>query len=248
MATRVFLAGATGVIGRRLGPLLADAGYAVFGMTRHRSKAVSLERAGITPVVLDVFDLPPLLDALKEIRPEVVVHQLTDLPADLDPALMDEAIRRNAQIRSEGTRNLVDATVASGARRLVAQSIAWAYAPATKPYHEDDPLDLDAEGNRATTVGGVAKLEALTLNSPPVEGVVLRYGHLYGPDTGSDDPAGTVDVQVDAAAYAAVLAVEKGASGIFNIADPGGTVSIDRARRELGWDPAFRWHEETGRH
>ncbi|MGD2128856.1 MAG: NAD-dependent epimerase/dehydratase family protein [Lysobacterales bacterium] len=246
MTTKVFLAGATGVIGRCLGPLLTYAGYAVFGMTRHRSKAVSLKRAGVTPVVLDVFNVPALLDALKEIRPEVVIHQLTDLPANLDPALMDEAIRRNARIRNAGTQNLVNAALASGSGRLVAQSIAWAYAPGREPCRESDPLDLDAEGNRAVTVGGVAKLEELTLYSPPLEGVVLRYGHLYGPHTGADEPASNVNVHVDAAAHAAVLAVEECVSGVFNIAEPNGAVSINRARQELGWDAAFRWRGESG--
>ncbi|MCG6859892.1 MAG: NAD(P)-dependent oxidoreductase [Chromatiaceae bacterium] len=243
MAIKVFLAGATGVIGRRLVPPLIDAGYAVFGTTRSESKVASLKEAGITPVVLDVYDAPTRSTAMKDIRPEIVIHQLTDLPPDLDPSRMDEAIRRNARIRSEGTRNLVDAALASGARRLIAQSIAWAYVPGPEPHRENDVLDIHAKGSRAATVGGVAALEELTLSSPPLDGVVLRYGHLYGPGTGADEPGNGVQVHVDAAAHAALLAIDKGAPGIFKVAEPNGEVTIAKARRELGWDPRFRLEE-----
>ena len=94
---------------------------------------------------------------------------------------MQEATSRNARIRDEGTRNLVRAAIAAGARRLIAQSIAWAYAPGPEPHRETDPLDTGAEGMRGISVRGVAALENRTLNSPPLEGLVLRYGRLYGP-------------------------------------------------------------------
>ena len=244
MSTRIFLAGATGVIGARLAPMLIQAGYDVFGMTRSEGKRQSLLDAGVRPVVTDVYDAPNLVYAMKEIRPEIVIHQLTDLPADLDPAKMDEAIRRNAYIRSEGTRNLVGAAMASAVRRLIAQSIAWAYASGPEPHQENDPLDTQAEGNRAVTVGGVAMLEELTLNSPPLEGVVLRYGHLYGPSTGVDEPGSDAYVHGDAAAYAALLAIDTAVPGIFNIAEPNGHVTTDKAVRELGWEPDFRLEEK----
>ena len=89
-------------------------------------------------------------------------------------------------MRSEGTRNLVSAMLASGARRLIAQSIAWMYAPGSQPHSEADPLDTNAQGARTITVAGVVTLERLAISSPPIEGIVLRYGHLYGPHTGSD--------------------------------------------------------------
>jgi nucleoside-diphosphate-sugar epimerase len=241
--TRIFLAGATGVIGRRLVPLLSDAGYAVFGTTRREAKAELLKRAGATPVVLDVFDAPALSAALSEIRPEIVIHQLTDLPAGLDPSCMDEAIPRNARVRSEGTRNLVSASIASGARRLIAQSLAWTYAPGPEPHGEDDLLDTQAEGLWGITIDGVVALERLTLLSPPLEGIVLRYGQLYGPGTGKDGPHGAVPLHVDAAAQAALLAIDRGAPGAFNIAEPNEVVRIDKARQELGWDPGFRLND-----
>ena len=106
----------------------------------------------------------------------------------LEPGRMAEAIARNAHIRDEGTRNLLTAAAAAGARRVVAQSIAWAYAPGPEPHRESDPLDLGAVGSRAVSVRGIAALEYWILNSPPLAGVVLRYGQFYGPGTGVDAP------------------------------------------------------------
>ena len=240
MGCLIFLAGATGVIGRRLTPLLRAAGHRVAGTTRSPEKADALRASGVDPIVVDVFDAAALSRAVVSIRPEVVIHQLTDLPSGLDPNRMGEAIARNARIRNEGTRNLVRAANAAGARRLVAQSIAWAYAPGPEPHSESDPLEVDAEGSRAVSVRGIVALEAWTLNSPPLEGMVLRYGQIYGPGTGADAPAGSAPLHVDAAAYAALLAVDKGAPGIFNIAEPNPLVATDKARAELGWRADFR--------
>ena len=237
---RVFLAGAAGAIGRRLAPLLLGAGYEVFGTTRSKEKAGALAAQGVVPVVVDAFDARGLANEMTAVRPATVIHQLTDLPPGLDPSRLAEALARNARIRSEGTRNLVAAALAAGARRLVAQSIAWAYAPGPRPYAEDAPLDLGTEGTRAVTVQGVATLEGLVLGSPPLEGVVLRYGQLYGPGTGRAAPAGDAPLHVDAAARAALLAIGRARPGVFNLAEDSGFVSIARARRELGWDPAFR--------
>ncbi len=240
MATRILLAGATGVIGRRLAPLLVAAGYEVFGTTRSAAKAGTLASAGVETVVLDVFDATAVSAALSDLRPEIVVHQLTDLPTDLLAHYMDEALRRNARIRDEGTRNLVAAAKTAGARHLVAQSISFVYAPGPLPHRESDPLDIEAEGTRLVTVQGVAALETQTLDAAPIVGAVLRYGHLYGPGTGADSVADPVSVHVDAAAHAALLAVEKYASGLFNIAEPNDEVATDKAQRDLGWDPGFR--------
>ncbi len=234
MQYRIFLAGATGVIGRRLAALLRDAGHPVTGTTRAASKADSLREIGVEPVVVDVFDAEALTRAIAAAKPEIVIHQLTDLPRGLDPAKMDEAIRRNARLRTDGTRNLVDAAVAAGARRLIAQSIAWAYAPGREPHAESDPLDVDAQGLRAVSVGGIVALERAVLDAP-LDGIVLRYGHLYGPGTGTDAATGASPLHVDAAARAALLAVDRGARGIYNIAEPNPHVSCEKARLELGW-------------
>jgi nucleoside-diphosphate-sugar epimerase len=237
---RIFLAGATGVIGRRLVPLLLRSGHLVTGTTRSTTRGDALRVAGVEPVIVDVFDAPALSQAVAAARPDIVVHQLTDLPPGLDPSRMNEGIRRNARMRSEGARNLVMAALESGVSRLVAQSIAWMYAPGSEPHTEDDPLDLDAQGTRAITVGGVAALERLTLSSTPIDGVVLRYGHLYGPGTGTDATSDVPRLHVDAAASAALLSIEKAHRGIYNIAEPNGYLSIEKARREFGYDPYFR--------
>jgi nucleoside-diphosphate-sugar epimerase len=236
---KIFLAGAAGAVGRRFVPLLLDSGHHVVGTTRSTSKAQALRAAGVEPVVVDVFDAPALSRAVSAARPDIVVHQLTDLPPGLDPARMAEGTLRNARMRREGTRNLVAATLAAGVHRLVAQSIAWMYAPGPEPHGEDDPLDVNAPGTRAITVDGVATLERLTVASPLIDGVVLRYGHLYGAGTGADS-AEIPSLHVDAAAAAALLAIEKTRRGIYNIAEPSAYMSTDKARRELGFDPSFR--------
>jgi nucleoside-diphosphate-sugar epimerase len=153
---------------------------------------------------------------------------------------MAEALARNARIRDEGTRNLVAAARQVGARRLIAQSIAWAYAPGVRPYGEDHPLEMNADGPRGVTVRGVASLERQVLDASPVEGVVLRYGRLYGPDTGADAPRPAPAVHVDAAAYAALRAIDHGEPGVFNIADPNDEIATEKAIAELGWRANFR--------
>jgi nucleoside-diphosphate-sugar epimerase len=236
MTRRIFLAGASGVVGSALIPRLMRDGHSVVGTTRSPEKRAALRALGAEPLLVDVFDRPTLMAAMAAARPQVVVHQLSDLPDGLDPARMAEHVGRNARIRSEGTRNLVDAALAAGATRLVAQSIAWAYAPGPAPHRETDPLDLSAEGARALTVGGVAALESAVLRSPPIIGVVLRYGAFYGAGTGAATPRTDVaSVTVDAAAEAAALAIESPAAGIFNIAAPNPWVATDRAAQELGW-------------
>jgi len=161
MHQRVLLAGASGAIGARPIPLLLQAGYDIVGTTRSEEKAKLPQSAGITPIVVDVFDRTSLTRAALAARPQIVIHQLTDLPRGvfaLDAASMAEAISRNARIRREGTRNLA-AAIEAGAERLIAQSVAWVYAPGPEPHAEDDPLDVHATGTQAVTVGGVVDLE-----------------------------------------------------------------------------------------
>jgi NAD(P)-dependent dehydrogenase (short-subunit alcohol dehydrogenase family) len=154
---RVFLAGATGVIGIRLVPLLIAAGHTVAGMTRSEDKAERLAALAAEPVVCDVFDLPALTEAVTAFAPEAVLHEITDLPDRLDD--LGEYAARNDRIRTEGTRNLVAAARATGAGHLLAQSIAW--RPAGRG-------------------GAVDDLERQVLDA---DGVVVRYGQLYGPGT-----------------------------------------------------------------
>src|SRR5260370_42582485 len=126
---RIFLAGAGGAIGRRLTPLLVLMGHEVTATTRSADKAGTIEAMCARPVVVDVFDAAALKAAVIAARPDVVVHQLTDLPAAPGTPGYEEGQRRNNRLRREGTRNLVDAALAAGVKRMVAQSIAFAYAP-----------------------------------------------------------------------------------------------------------------------
>jgi nucleoside-diphosphate-sugar epimerase len=236
---RVFLAGATGVIERRLAGLLRDADHEVAGTTRSQATTEMLRALGIAPIVVDVFDADALAQAVDVARPDVVVHQLTDLPDPPGTPGYAAAQQANRRLRIEGTRNLMHAAKAAGVRRAVAQSIAFVYAPGERAHAEDDSLDLAAEGVRQLTVQGIVALEREVLTTPGIAGVVLRYGYLYGPDTWYDAAPKPPSVHVDAAAHAAWLAVSQGA-GVYNIAEDDGAVSGEKAKRELGFDPAFR--------
>jgi nucleoside-diphosphate-sugar epimerase len=236
---RVFLAGASGVIGRRLAGLLKKANHEVTGTTRTAGKTEMLRTIGVTPVVVDVFDADALADAVATARPDIIIHQLTDLPSAPGTSGYPAAQELNRRLRIEGTANLMRAAKLAGVRRAVAQSIAFVYAPGAGRRIEDDPLDIAAEGVRQLTVQGIVALEREILNAPGIDGVVLRYGYLYGPDTWYDVPPRPPSVHVDAAAHAALLAAEKGA-GVYNIAEDDGAVSSTKARRELGFVPTFR--------
>ena len=236
---RVFLAGATGVIGRRLLPRLLEAGHDVIAMTRRAERAAALREAGAAPAVCDVFDAEELRAAVERARPEVVVHELTDLPPALDPRKMEEQAAGNDRIRTEGTRNLVAAAVAAGAQRLVAQSIAFAYAPMGEGLkREDDPLWDDAPWPWSRSVAALREVDDAVTGTDGIDGLVLRYGFFYGPGT-AYAPGGFFDrevrrrrfpvvgkgsgvfsfVHVDDAADATVAAVARGAPGIYNVVD-----------------------------
>lgn len=142
----------------------------------------------------------------------------------------------NARIREIGTSNLVAAAVAAGAKRVVAQSIAFAYAPRSQPYSEASPLD-------ASLHPAVTKLEELVLGCG-LDGIVLRYGRLYGPNTWAAVPPEQVPVHIDAAADAARRAMSAEAVGVYNITEDDGVVTSAKARLELGWSPDFRLHAQ----
>jgi nucleoside-diphosphate-sugar epimerase len=169
----VFVAGGTGVIGRQLVPMLVSAGHTVTGTARTDATARRLRSLGGDPAAVDVSDHNVLVKAVQAARPDVIVHQLT--------ALSDRSLEANAALWIHGTRNLVDAAHAANTRRIVAQSIAFAYAPGDAPAVETDPLDIDADEPRAVTVDAVTSLETTVAELD--EPVVLRYGILYGPDT-----------------------------------------------------------------
>jgi nucleoside-diphosphate-sugar epimerase len=170
---KIFLAGATGVIGRVLVPMLVEAGHEVAGTTRRADWLAHIAAAGARPVLADALDREAMVAALAGERPDVVIHQLTDLS--------QRDFAGNSRLRVEGTRNLVDAALAVGVRRMIAQSIAWIYMPGHDPADEAEPLDREAPPPRGGTVAAVQALEQAVAELPI--GVILRYGLLYGPGT-----------------------------------------------------------------
>jgi nucleoside-diphosphate-sugar epimerase len=237
---RIFLAGATGVIGKPLTKLLVEAGHQVTGTTRSAAKADEIRALGAEAVAVDAFDPEALKAAVAAAKPEVVIHQLTDLPDVIEPDKMPAALAANARLRIEGTYNLIVAAKAAGARRFIAQSIAFMYAAGKPPYRETDPLLPADDSPSGVSARGVHALEGAVLGTPGIDGIVLRYGRLYGPGTWADKPDGPGFVHTDAAAHAALLAVTRGVPGIYNIAEDDGAVDMSKARHDLGFDPAFR--------
>lgn len=228
---RIFLAGAAGVIGRRLSPLLVADGHEVFGTTRSADRADQLRTQGVKPVLLDIFDADAVMRAVREAACEIVIHQLTDLPAVMAPERLPEILARNARIRDEGTRNLLAGARQSGVGRVIAQSVAFAYAPGPQPFREGDPLGVDREGPPGVSARGVASLETQVLNGP-WDGIVLRYGRLYGP--GAPDEAPPPALHVDTAAEIARRAVTRGEAGLHNVAEDDGFADSSKARAVFG--------------
>ena len=235
--TRIFLAGASGAIGRPLTAMLVAAGHEVTGTTRSPDAAARIRAAGARAVIVDVFDGPALEVAVVASRAEVVIYQVTDLALAPGETLSDARLERNALVREAGTQHIVAATAAAGARRLIAQSVAWLYLPGPEPHAEDESIVPPPPATTPRTRQAVLDLERLVTTDRRFEGVVLRYGRLYGPGTWTATPDEPPTVHVDAAARAAALAVDRGEPGIYHIANDGGPVSTDKARRLLGWKP-----------
>jgi nucleoside-diphosphate-sugar epimerase len=237
---RIFVAGATGALGRRLVPLLVERGHQVTGMTRTAAKAAGLRAAGAEPVVADALDREAVLAAVAAARPEVVVHELTALAEMTDFRKLDQGFALTNRLRAEGTDHLLAAARAAGARRFVAQSFAgWPFARIGGPVKtEDDPLDPDPPAQLRRTLDAIRHLESAVLGAEGLEGVVLRYGGFYGPGTSAGEGGFMLEdlrrrrfplvgagtgvwsfVHIDDAATATMAAVERGAPGIYQIVD-----------------------------
>lgn len=234
---KVFVAGASGAIGRPLVRELVAAGHEVTGMTRRPQRAAEIDSAGGRGVVCDAFDLPALESAVAEAAPEVVINQLTSLPQEFNPRKIDYNPTNRARV--EGGGNLMRAALAAGARRYVAQSIAFLYAPEGDWVKDEEAAPyLDAPAPFDSAVAADLELERIALETDGIEGIVLRYGWFYGPGTyyasgGSTyletrrrrlpivgSGAGVMShVHVDDAAAATVAALDRGAPGIYNIVD-----------------------------
>ncbi len=249
---RVFIAGATGVIGRPLTAQLLSTNHEVVAMTRSDKRAADLKQRGMTPVVCDVLDREKLHRCVVDAQPEVVIDQLTALPKRIDPRKIKQQLSVTNRLRSEGTRNLFDAALAAGAKQFIAQSIAFAYAPDGDGLKtEDDALYDTSPASFRDVIGAIRHLEETTLSSEALPGVVLRYGFFYGPGT-AYAAAGSVaeDVQgkrfpiigkgtgvfsfihVEDAATATVAALQHAHAGVYNIVD-------DEPARIADWLPFY---------
>lgn len=235
---RVFIAGATGAIGRELVPLLAGRGHQVTAMSRHGAAGLAAAD-GVSPVVADGLDREALTRAVAGAEPEVVVHQMTALGGDVDLRRFERTFAQTNRLRTEGTDNLI-AAARAGARRFVAQSFAgWPYARVGGPVKsETDPLDPDPPRAMRSTIDAIRHLERAVTEADDLEGVALRYGGLYGSGT-SLGPSGEQTelirrrrfpivgdgggiwslVHIHDAATATLAAIEGGDPGIYNVVD-----------------------------
>ena len=249
---RVFLAGATGVIGRRLLPQLLAGGHQVTGMTRSSAKLGELRAAGAEAVCVDAFDGESLKLAVAEARPDAVIHQLTSIPVRIDPRKIERDFAVNDRLRSEGTANLLAAARAAGVTRIIAQSVAFFYAPGPPGtvHIESDPL-LSGEQAVKPAKRSAAALATLERQVLDAGGTVLRYGYFYGPgsaisrggSTGAEVARGRLPVvgsgagiwsfiHVDDAASATVAALDgTSAAGGANAADATGAIGAEDAAK-----------------
>jgi nucleoside-diphosphate-sugar epimerase len=249
---KIFVAGATGAVGRRLVLLLTAAGHEVAGLTRSPAKADLLRRIGATPVIAEALDPAAVMDAVRRVKPEVIVHELTSIK-NVDLRNFDRGFAATNRLRTEGTDNLLAAARAGGARRFIAQSFAgWPYARAGGPVKtEEDPLDPNPPPAFRRTLEAIRYLESAVARQAALEGLVLRYGFFYGPGTAIGEHGSTVNdvrkrripiigggsgvwsfTHVDDAARFTRAAITRGAPGIYNIVD-------DDPARVSQWLPAL---------
>jgi nucleoside-diphosphate-sugar epimerase len=235
---RVFVAGATGAIGRQLVPRLVARGHEVYGMTRSGSKQAMLRELGAVPVVADALDPGQVAEAVAKAGPDVIVHQLTAIGA-VDMRHMERAFAATNRLRTEGTDHLLSAGQAVGVKRFVAQSNYAMYAPTgTALKREEDPLDPSPPAELRENLAAVRHLEGAVLGARWTEGIALRYGWFYGPGTSiapggeqfelirrrrfpvvGDGGAVWSFIHIADAADATVAAVERGTRGAYNIVD-----------------------------
>jgi 2-alkyl-3-oxoalkanoate reductase len=236
---RIFVAGATGAVGRSLVPILTSMGHSVVGLTRTPDKAEIIWTLGADPVVADGLDAAAIHRAVASAKPDVVVHEMTDLSGG-DLRKFDQSFATSNRLRMEGTDHLLAAARGAGVRRFVAQSYCgWPYARTDGPIKsETDPLDPDPPQQLRRTLDAIRYLEEVVTDSVAPEGIVLRYGAFYGHDTGmlnrsmvdqvrrrrlpliGDGNGWWSFVHIDDAAEATALAVEQGKAGnIYNIVD-----------------------------
>lgn len=249
---RVFVAGATGAIGAPLVAALVRRGHEVIGTTRTAERAKAIDAAGATPAIVDALDRDTVRRAVAEAAPDVIVHELTAIPEDLDLRHFEEAFAPTNRLRTEGTDHLIAAAAAAGVRRFVTQSFAaWAYPrDGSWVKSESDPLDDHPLDQIRTTLDAIRHLERAALEGP-FESIVLRYGWFYGPGSSLSRQTATAEavrqrkfpivgsgagiwsfIHLADAAEATALAVERGTPGIYNVTD-------DEPAAVRDWLPVF---------
>ncbi len=260
---RVFLAGATGAIGRPLLPMLVADGHEVVAITRSARKADQLWASGAAPAVADGLDRRAVVEAVVEAKPEVVIHQLTALTGFRSLKHWDREWEQTNRLRTQGTDHLLEGAQAAGARRFIAQSYAgWPYSREGAPVKtEDEPFDPDPPAQMRATLEAIRYLEDRVLGAD-LEGIVLRYGSLYGPGTSLAQGGDTLEmvrarrfpivaggsgiwsfVHVEDAASATLACVQPGGAGVYNVVDDEPapvSVWLPELARAIGAKPPLR--------
>lgn len=235
---KILIAGATGAIGRPLTQLLLADGHEVAALTRSPARALSLP-PGVAGHVCDVFDAASVDAAVAAAKPEVLVHQLTAIPARIDLRRYERDFAMTARLREQATPHLMAAAAAHGVRRVVCQSISFITAPEGPRIHDEDArVFTDTRTQFGPVVRATDAMERSVTGTPGVEGVVLRYGFFYGPGTAYGPDGGVAGeisrrrfpiaaggtgissfVHIDDAAAATVTALTGGVPGIYNVCD-----------------------------
>jgi nucleoside-diphosphate-sugar epimerase len=237
---KVFVAGATGVVGRRLVPMLVAAGHRVTAMTRSPEKVDALRRIGAEAVIADGLDRGALRRTMNMVRPEIVIHQMTGLAKAKSFKKFDDEFALTNRLRTEGTDYLVEAARSAGVRRFIAQSYGnWNYErTGTDLKSEIAPFDSNPPANQRKSLEAIKHCEAAVVAADGIEGFALRYGNFYGPGTGLSVGGDLVKlvrkrqmpiigngagiwcfIHVDDAASATIAAMTRGTPGIYNIVD-----------------------------
>jgi 2-alkyl-3-oxoalkanoate reductase len=239
---KVFVAGATGAIGKQLVPMLVEGGHEVTGMTRTPARAASIEAMGASPAIADALDPEAVAAAVAEAEPEAIIHELTAIETASFGRNIDKLFAPTNRLRTEGTDHLLAAAKAAGTRRFVAQSFAgWPFKRVGGPVKsEDEPLDDHPPKHLRQTLAAIRHVESAVTGAEGMEGIVLRYGGFYGPGTSlALDPPGDQTemirkrrfpivgdggaiwslIHIRDAAAATVAALERGRPGLYNVVD-----------------------------
>lgn len=268
---KIFVAGATGAVGKPLVARLLAGGYEVVALSRSPQHSDALRALGAEPAVADALDRAAIVEVVQRAAPDVIIHELTALTGVKNYKKFDEEFALTNRLRTEGADNLLAAAQAAGVRRVVAQSYGnWNYArTGTAPKTEDDPLDPNPPAHQRQSLAAIRYLEAAVMGTAGIDGIALRYGNLYGPGTGIardgdiaasirkralpiiGDGAGVWSfIHVEDAASAAIAAIQHGAPGIYNIADDDPapvSVWLPELARALGAKPPLRIPTWLGR-